>query len=65
MASCNHPKEFGFNSTQKIPNLTFDSIVLAVAHQEFLNLNLNEFKHKNTVVYDVKGILGDKSDKKL
>jgi len=58
-------KEFGFNSTQKIPNLTFDSIVLAVAHQEFLNLNLNEFKHKNTVVYDVKGILGDKSDKKL
>ena len=42
----------------------FDAIVLAVAHQEFLDLDLKPLKKENSVVYDVKGILKD-SDLRL
>ena len=35
----------------------FDAVVLTVAHKEFLELNLDEFKNDDSVVYDVKGIL--------
>ena len=35
----------------------FDAIILAVAHKEFLNLNLKEYINENGVIYDVKGIL--------
>jgi len=35
----------------------FDSIVLTVAHKEFLEMNLDQFKNENAVVYDVKGVL--------
>ena len=36
---------------------TYDAVVLGVAHNEFLNLNLNLNLKENAVVYDVKGIL--------
>lgn len=36
----------------------FDAIVLTVAHNEFLNMNLTPFKKENSIVYDVKGQLG-------
>jgi UDP-N-acetyl-D-glucosamine/UDP-N-acetyl-D-galactosamine dehydrogenase len=42
----------------------FDAIVLAVAHQEFLDLDLKPLKKETSVVYDVKGILKD-SDLRL
>lgn len=35
----------------------FDAIILAVAHKEFLHLNLKEYINENGVIYDVKGIL--------
>jgi len=35
----------------------FDAIVLTVAHKEFLKMDLDKFKNKNAVVYDVKGVL--------
>ena len=34
-------------------------------HKEFLEMNLDQLKNGNTVVYDVKGVLGDRCDKKL
>lgn len=40
----------------------YDAIVLAVAHNEFLNLNLN--LKPTSVVYDVKGVL-EKADRRL
>ena len=43
----------------------FDAVVLAVAHKQFLAMNLDGFKNMNTVVYDVKGILGKKASAKL
>jgi UDP-N-acetyl-D-galactosamine dehydrogenase len=57
--------EYGLKSMKSCPKLTFDAIVLAVSHKEFLNLDLNLLKKKSSVVYDVKGFLGDMSDKKL
>lgn len=35
----------------------FDAIILAVAHKEFLNIDLKKHLNKNGVIYDVKGIL--------
>jgi len=57
--------EYGLTTTQNLPVGTFDAIVLAVAHQQFLNLDLEALKNGNTIVYDVKGILGKKADGKL
>ncbi len=42
----------------------YDAVVLGVAHNEFLNLDLNLNLKENAVVYDVKGILQD-ADAKL
>ncbi|WP_026838077.1 nucleotide sugar dehydrogenase [Gillisia sp. JM1] len=57
--------EYGLITSKTLPNKKFDSIVLAVAHKEFLKLDFNDLKSDNAVVYDVKGVLGDKCDKKL
>lgn len=43
----------------------YDAIVLTVAHKQFVELNLDDYKSNNAVVYDVKGILGEKADNKL
>jgi len=57
--------EYKLDSTDQLPNQKFDAIVLGVAHKEFLQLDLETLKKENGVVYDVKGILGDKADNKL
>lgn len=44
----------------------YDGIVLGVAHQDFITLDLNQFKGLNAVIYDVKGFLGkDNIDARL
>jgi UDP-N-acetyl-D-galactosamine dehydrogenase len=43
----------------------FDAIVLGVAHKEFLSLNLASLQNENSVLYDVKGILGNEVDGNL
>lgn len=57
--------EYNINTTQEVPTGTFDAIILTVAHQEFLSLNLMHLKNGNAPVFDVKGVLGDKADSKL
>jgi UDP-N-acetyl-D-galactosamine dehydrogenase len=57
--------EYGLSTSKSLPNKKFDSIVLAVAHKEFLSEDLENLKAENAVVYDVKGVLGDRCDKKL
>ena len=56
---------YQLESIQKIPQGTFDAIVLAVAHKEFIQLDLKPLLKKKSVVYDVKGVLGHKADAKL
>jgi UDP-N-acetyl-D-galactosamine dehydrogenase len=50
-------KEFGFKIEKFIPKRKFDSIVLAVAHDEFLNLEYLNLRKKSSIIYDVKNIL--------
>src|SRR5690554_5711294 len=57
--------EYKLDSINTIPTQRFDAVVLGVAHKEFLDLDLNTLKKENGVVYDVKGILGEKADNKL
>ncbi|WP_373056133.1 nucleotide sugar dehydrogenase [Zunongwangia sp. H14] len=57
--------EYGLKTTKQLPDKKFGAIVLAVAHKEFLSLNLDVLKEDYAVVYDVKGVLGNKCDKKL
>lgn len=45
--------EYGISLVEK-PNQKYDAVVLAVAHKEFKDLDLNQLTHKNTVIYDIK-----------
>jgi UDP-N-acetyl-D-galactosamine dehydrogenase len=57
--------EYGLETTETLPTEKFDTIVLGVAHNEFLNIDLEQFKNPNSVVYDVKGVLKCSIDGKL
>ena len=57
--------EYGLQTIKDCPTDTYDAVVLTVAHNEFLQLDLERLKNKNTVVYDVKGVLGNISQGKL
>jgi UDP-N-acetyl-D-galactosamine dehydrogenase len=57
--------EYGLTTAKKLPAEKFDSVVLTVAHNEFLDMDLDVLKNGKTVIYDVKGVLGEKCDKKL
>ena len=57
--------EYGLETVKEVPKEKFNAILLTVAHKEFLKLDLEELKEPTSVVYDVKGVLGDKCDKKL
>lgn len=58
-------EEYGYHITNHIPNETFDTIVLAVAHKEFLEIDLRSKLQPNGVLYDVKGILTCKVEGRL
>ncbi len=51
--------EYRIETTNNIPNDTFDTIVLGVAHKEFSNLDFNNLLSKNGLIYDVKGVIKD------
>lgn len=57
--------EYGLETVVTPPNQKFDSVVLAVAHHEFLSLDLRQFQKENSLLYDVKGVLGDGVDGRL
>jgi UDP-N-acetyl-D-glucosamine/UDP-N-acetyl-D-galactosamine dehydrogenase len=49
-------KEYGIQISNQKPDGQFDAVILAVAHKEFLELDVRSFIN-NGVIYDVKGIL--------
>ncbi|CDT01307.1 putative UDP-glucose/GDP-mannose dehydrogenase [Sphingobacterium sp. PM2-P1-29] len=57
--------EYGIDSLTELPDAKFDALVLGVAHNEFLNIDLDGLKKDCAIVYDVKGIISDKSDNRL
>ena len=49
--------EYGLEVTNELPNEKYDAVILAVAHKEFIDLDIKSMLNENGVVYDVKGIL--------
>ena len=58
-------KEYNLENLTKLPNQKFDAIILGVSHNEFLELDFDNLKNENAIIYDVKGVLGKKADATL
>ncbi|GAA4054004.1 nucleotide sugar dehydrogenase [Flavobacterium chungnamense] len=56
--------EYGLKSTNTIPNQKFDAIVLGVSHKEFIDIDFTTLQNTISILYDVKGVLGE-ADAKL
>ncbi len=50
-------QEYGVTVTNETPTTKFDAVILAVAHKDFLDMDVKAFAKEGGVVYDVKGIL--------
>lgn len=57
--------EYALDILNTKPVSAYDGIILGVAHEEFLNLNMDELKKNNSVIYDVKGVLTSSIDGRL
>lgn len=57
--------EYNLDTTTFLPNKKFDAVVLGVSHDTFINIDFDVIKKENSVLYDVKGVLGEKADGKL
>ncbi|MGO3182926.1 MAG: nucleotide sugar dehydrogenase [Aequorivita sp.] len=55
--------EYGLETVDTLKEGQFDAIILGVAHNEFLNLDLDQFKKETAIVYDVKGVLKNATGK--
>ncbi|MBK7010346.1 MAG: nucleotide sugar dehydrogenase [Saprospiraceae bacterium] len=49
--------EYQITSFKELPANKYDAVVLAVAHEVYKKLNMNDIKKENAVVYDVKAVL--------
>ena len=58
-------KEYGLSTINIPPAKKFDAIVLGVAHLEFLKLDFMEIQKANSLIYDVKGVLGTIANNRL
>jgi len=57
--------EYSLETTRILPVEKFDAVVLGVAHKAFLEMNLSSLQNGNSILYDVKGVIGDEVDGKL
>lgn len=49
--------EYNLEIINEIPNKQFDTVVVGVAHNEFLDIDYQAVRKPNSVLFDVKGIL--------
>lgn len=49
-------REYGIEVTNELPKEQFDAIVLAVAHKEFVNMDMAPILGQKCVLFDVKGV---------
>ncbi|WP_127019334.1 nucleotide sugar dehydrogenase [Flagellimonas beolgyonensis] len=57
--------EYGIATRTTLPEEKFDAVILAVAHNQFLDLDMGAITNPNSVVYDVKSILEKGKAKRL
>jgi UDP-N-acetyl-D-galactosamine dehydrogenase len=58
-------KEYKLETINSLPIEKFDAIVLGVAHNEFLKMHFSDLQKENSLLYDVKGVLGTVADNRL
>ena len=44
-------------------NSIYDVIIVCVAHNEFIDLQISNIKHSNTIIYDLKSIYDEKYER--
>jgi len=49
--------EYGIKISNQLPELKFDALILAVAHEEFGQIDVKTLLKQTSVIYDVKGFL--------
>lgn len=58
--------EYGVDILNELPKNKFDAVILAVAHKEFINIDISSITmDMKKVIYDVKGMLLEEVDGKL
>lgn len=57
--------EYDMETTKEIPYDKYEAVVLTVAHNEFLQMDLRTMLSENGILYDVKGILKERVDARL
>ncbi|UQD56108.1 nucleotide sugar dehydrogenase [Flavobacterium sp. K5-23] len=57
--------EYNLETSNEISGHKFDAVVLGVAHKQFLDMDLSVLQNENSILYDVKGVLGDAVDGRL
>lgn len=57
--------EYGIGVTNELPTNLFDAAILAVAHDKFKNIVISDLIKDNSIIYDVKWVLGRDCDGKL
>ncbi|WP_462337781.1 nucleotide sugar dehydrogenase [Phocaeicola barnesiae] len=50
-------REYGIDIVNELPTAKFDSAIMAVAHNEFSELNIDSLLKERHVIYDVKGFM--------
>ncbi|RXM44092.1 UDP-N-acetyl-D-galactosamine dehydrogenase [Flavobacterium sp. YO64] len=58
-------KEYKLETINFAPEEKFDAIVLGVEHAEFLKLEFAKFQKENSLLYNIKGVLGTIVDNRL
>ncbi|MFV5685836.1 nucleotide sugar dehydrogenase [Flavobacterium sp. GB2R13] len=58
-------KEYDLVTTNVLPNQKFDAVVLGVAHHQFLTIDISKLQNNISLLYDVKGVLGNAVDGRL
>ena len=56
-------QEYGIETTASLKEGKFDAVVLGVAHNEFLTMDIESIKKEKAIVYDVKGVLENSTAK--
>lgn len=57
--------EYGLEVVHHLDNKRFDALVGAVAHNAFIDFNIDTVLKENTAVYDIKGVFGKHAHKRL
>ncbi len=58
-------REYNLTTTTTLPTERFDAVVLGVAHTVFIDLDFSSLQCEKSLLYDVKGILGERADGRL